>query len=294
MKRSKSRITLLDVVLLALLFGVAAAVIYRVQVRLIYHWNWGVLPQYVLRRESVSGHWVPGLLLQGLFTTLRLSLWGTLLATAIGTAMGLLRVSHRPFRYFTGRAYVETVRNLPPLVLVFICYYFLSDQLMPLLGIESMARGAPAEMRRVLSWLLAPPERLAAFLSALIALALFEGAYITEIVRGGIASIGRGQHEAAMALGFTGPQRMRHIVLPQAVIRILPPLAGQFISTIKDSAIVSVISIQDLSFQGMELMASTYLTMEVWITITLLYLLLTLPCSLAVARFESAMRRRIG
>jgi polar amino acid transport system permease protein len=96
-----------------------------------------------------------------------------------------------------------------------------------------------------------------------------------------------------MALGFSAGQRMRHIVLPQAVLRILPPLAGQFISTIKDSAIVSAISIQDLSFQGLELMAATALTLEVWISVTLLYLLLTFPCSLAVARFETALRRRL-
>jgi polar amino acid transport system permease protein len=85
---------------------------------------------------------------------------------------------------------------------------------------------------------------------------------------------------------------MRHIILPQATQRILPPLAGQFISTIKDSAIVSVISIQELTFQGMELMSATYLTFEVWITITVLYLLLTLTLSLAVGRLEVFMRKR--
>ena len=84
---------------------------------------------------------------------------------------------------------------------------------------------------------------------------------------------------------------MIHIVGPQAVRRILPPLSGQFISTIKDSAIVSVISIQELTFQGMELMASTYLTFEIWITVTLLYLMLTLSCSLAVERLEIILNR---
>jgi polar amino acid transport system permease protein len=85
---------------------------------------------------------------------------------------------------------------------------------------------------------------------------------------------------------------MRHILLPQAVRRILPPLAGQFISTIKDSAIVSVISIQELTFQAMDLMASTFLNFEIWITVALIYLGLTLPCSLAVDRLERAMSRR--
>jgi len=293
-KNAKPRLTPLDLLLLTLLCAVVAWLAYRVGVELNYRWNWRVIPQYLLRREEGSGLWRPGLLLQGLFTTIRLSLWGTLLASAIGTAMGVLRVSRHPFRRLVGTTYVQTVRNLPPLVLIFIFYYFLSDQIMPLLGIETLARKAPPAIQRVLGWLLAPTERLPAFLSALVTLAIFEGAYITEIVRGGIQSIGRGQHEAAMALGFTDTQRMRHILLPQAVIRILPPLAGQFISTIKDSAIVSVISIQDLSFQGMELMAATYLTLEVWITIAVLYLSLTLPCSLAVTRLEMILRRRRG
>jgi polar amino acid transport system permease protein len=84
---------------------------------------------------------------------------------------------------------------------------------------------------------------------------------------------------------------MRHIILPQAVQRVLPPLAGQFISLIKDSSIVSLISIQELTFQGMELMAATYLTFEIWITVTLLYLLMTFTCSLAVQRLEVRMAR---
>jgi polar amino acid transport system permease protein len=85
---------------------------------------------------------------------------------------------------------------------------------------------------------------------------------------------------------------MRFVILPQAVRMVLPPLAGQFISTIKDSAIVSVISIQELTFQGMELMAATYLTFEIWITITLMYFALTFGCSLLARRLELALRRR--
>jgi polar amino acid transport system permease protein len=87
---------------------------------------------------------------------------------------------------------------------------------------------------------------------------------------------------------------MRLIILPQAIQRILPPLAGQFISTIKDSAIVSVISIQELTFQGMELMSTTYFTFEIWITITVMYLILTLSCSLGVAKLESYVRKSVA
>lgn len=101
----------------------------------------------------------------------------------------------------------------------------------------------------------------------------------------------KGQWEAAHVLGLSKLHTMRYIILPQALQRVLPPLAGQFISLIKDSAIVSVISIQELSFQGKQLMASTYLTIEIWITVSLLYLVMTLTCSLGVGKLEVYMAR---
>jgi polar amino acid transport system permease protein len=133
---------------------------------------------------------------------------------------------------------------------------------------------------------MAPPEQLEAFIAAVVTLGLLEGAYIGEIVRAGINSIERGQWEAARALGMRRRQLLRNVVLPQAFQKMVPPLAGQIISTIKDSAIVSVISIQELTFQGMELMAATYLTFEVWITITLLYFSLTYSCSWFAGKLE--------
>jgi polar amino acid transport system permease protein len=204
--------------------------------------------------------------------------------------MGLFRVSRSLFRRLIGGTYVELIRNLPPLVIIFIFYFFVGDQILPLLGVEEFIRNSSQGTQTVFTVLFAPPTLFTAFLSALITLSIFEGAYITEIVRAGIQSIEKGQWEASSALGFSRWQQMRYVVLPQAVQRILPPLAGQFISTIKDSAIVSVISIQELTFQAMELMSSTYLTFEIWITITIMYLMLTLSCSLAVERLERYMR----
>ena len=134
--------------------------------------------------------------------------------------------------------------------------------------------------------LFAPRGQLAPFLSAVVTLAVFESAYVAEILRGGIESIHRSQWDAAHALGLTRGQSLRHVILPQAVRRVLPPLAGQMISLVKDSAIVSVISIQELTYQGTQLMASTYLTIEVWLTVALMYFLLTWPCSLLVGRLE--------
>lgn len=291
MFEKKIKITVLDATVLLIVTAAGVYLVYRIQAGLHYRWHWSAIPQYLFRFDTVAGSWRPNVLVLGLLTTIRLSIWATALATIIGTVMGLLRVSSGLFNRLIGGTYVEIVRNLPPLVLVFIFYFFIGDQILPALGTERLVSGISGSGRSLLRVLFAPPALLVPFLSALVTLALFEGAYITEIVRSGIQSIEAEQWEAAAALGFTRSQQMRHIILPQAVQRILPPLAGQFISTIKDSAIVSVISIQELTFQGMELMATTYFTFEIWITITGLYLLLTLSCSLAVERLEIRLRK---
>jgi polar amino acid transport system permease protein len=229
--------------------------------------------------------------MQGFLTTIRLSIWATIAATLIGILIGLCRVSGILFLRLIGATYVTSIRNLPPLVIIFIFYFFVGDQILPALGVDDFIRNSSSRTQAVIGVFFAPPSLFTPFLSALITLSLFEGAYIAEIVRAGIQSIEKGQWEASDALGFTRGQKMRYIILPQATLRVLPPLAGQFISTIKDSAIVSVISIQELTFQGMELMSATYLTFEIWITITVLYLLLTLTCSLGVERLEVYLRK---
>lgn len=290
MINQKTKFTTIDLFLSLLLLAAAIYTVYKIHIGFSYKWNWGAIPQYFLRYDADINTWVPNVLLQGFFTTIRLSIWATIFATLIGVAMGLFRVSRSLFRRLIGGTYVELIRNLPPLVIIFIFYFFVGDQILPLLGVEEFIRNSSQGTQTVFTVLFAPPTLFTAFLSALITLSIFEGAYITEIVRAGIQSIEKGQWEASSALGFSRWQQMRYVVLPQAVQRILPPLASQFISTIKDSAIVSVISIQELTFQAMELMASTYLTFEIWITITIMYLMLTLSCSLAVERLERYMR----
>ncbi len=285
------KITLLDGAVILIAAVVAAYLVYRIEAELNYTWNWGAIPQYLFRFDPQADRWVPNVLITGLMMTIRLSFWATVLATIIGALMGLFRVSASLFKRLIGSTYVEIIRNLPPLVLVFIFYYFIGDQILPAIGIDRALSTMSGFPRGLIEALFAPSALFPAFVAALLTLAIFEGAYITEIVRAGIQSIEKGQWEAADALGFSNSQRMRHIILPQAVKQILPPLTGQFISTIKDSAIVSVISIQELTFQGMELMATTYMTFEIWITITVLYLLLTLTCSLLVERLEIHLRR---
>jgi len=281
-----------DLAILTLLGCGFAWLIYRINTQFHYNWNWHVIPQYLFRYDPETAGWVPGLIMEGVFTTLRMSLWATILALIIGIVMGLFRTSRSRFQRMIGMCYVALIRNIPVLVWIFIFYYFISGQLIPLIGMDQLSGSVSGATRSVLSFFFATPERFPVFISGVIALAVYEGAYVTEIVRAGIQSIERGQWEASSSLGLTRRQQLRHIIFPQALQIVLPPLAGQFISTIKDSAIVSVISIQELTFQGMELMSATFLTFEVWITILTLYLVICLVCSLSIERVEVFMKRR--
>ncbi len=292
MKR-EIKIKPLDAVLCLLLFFVAAFMLYRINVVLNYKWAWERIPGYLFFVDD-TGSLRPNILIKGLFNTIRLSFWGILLSSVIGIAAGLCATSRSLFLRLVSRFYVDTIRNLPPLVIIFIFYYFIGDQILPGPEIGRFVKGLPEGIQKLIEILVAKPSGVASFISAVLALSLFEGAYMAEIVRAGIEAVNRGQWEAADALGFSRWQSMRHVILPQGLIQILPPLAGMFISLIKDSSIVSVISVQELTFGGTELMSSTYLTFEIWITIALLYLMLTLPCSYVVTRFETYLTKKRG
>lgn len=279
--------TRLDFVLLGLLTASLAYVAWRVHALGGTAWEWHVLGQYLLRADGR-----PGLLLQGVFTTIRLTCWSAVIALFLGVWAGMARTSPSLYLRLVGGTYVELCRNMPPLVLVFLCYFFLADQIAPAIGLQNALRTAPEWVKAAAGVLIGRIDQVDAFVTAAFTLGLYEGAYVAEIVRGGVSSVGAGQWEAGRALGFPRPQLLLFIIMPQAVRNMIPPLAGQIISTIKDSAIVSVISIQELTFQGMQLMATTYLTMEVWTCVALLYFALTFSCSLAAARLEQRLRRR--
>ena len=291
MIRKKVNATPMDLLLLTGIGTVVVWLLYRAIVQAEYQWNWQAIPQYLLRLDEKSGRWVPGLILQGVLVTLRLSVWATALAVIIGTIMGLFRTSCSRYRRMLGTGYVETIRNIPVLVWIFIFYYFIGDRLLPALGINHIALKDSGPLSDIVRLTMAEPSQVSIFISGAVALAVYEGAYITEIIRAGIQSIDRGQWEASAGLGFTRIQQLRYVIFPQALRRVMPPLAGQFISTIKDSAIVSIISIQELTFQGMELMAATFLTFEIWLTILAIYFVLCLFCSLLVERFELHLKK---
>lgn len=190
--------------------------------------------------------WRLGPLMFGLWTTLWISGVASVLALAIGLFTGLCRVSKNLTLRGLAAIYVEFIRGTPLLVQIFIAYFFIGT----VFNLNRNVAGVGA-------------------------LAIFAGAYVAEIVRAGIQSIPRGQMEAARSLGMSVFQAMAYIILPQALKRILPPLAGQFISLIKDSSLVSVIAITDLTKSGREIITSTFATFEVWLTVAAMYLVVT-------------------
>lgn len=285
------RPTGLDWLILFMLAIAVGGLIWRLTLGLHYQWNWGIIPVYLIRFDTELARWLPGMLVEGMLTTLRLSFWSMLLATLFGLIMGIARTRSRLLFRLMGFSYVELIRNIPPLVLVFIFYFFVSDRILPLFGIEEMVRSlSPAASSWVVLFF-AREDLLLPFMSGVITVALFQGAYLTEIVRAGIQAVDRGQWESAASLGLTWPQQMRLVVLPQAIRHALPPLGNEFINTVKYSSIVSVISIQELTFQGLQVMASTQATIEIWLVISLMYLSLCLMISLAVQYMEQRLSR---
>lgn len=276
---------------MAALAGLFGYLVFKAATGLDYHWKWEVIPQYLVRFDETEQTWKAGLLTQGLLTTLRLSIWAGISATIIGIIIGLFRTSPSLLKRQVATTYVGLIRNTPPLVLIFIFYFFIGDQIMIALRVEEYIYTLSDETKEFMALFFGPMNRFSQFLSAVITLSLFEAAYIAEIVRAGIQSVESGQWEASTALGMNRYKCLRYVILPQAIQRMLPALAGQFISIIKDSAIVSVISIEELTFQGQQLMTTTYLSFEVWTTVLVMYFILTFSCSLLVRKLELTLQR---
>ncbi len=233
-----------------LLMGVLIWLAGRGAENLGYNWQWYRVSDIIVSIKN--GHVQAGPLLQGLGMTLKISGAGLLLSFCIGLGTALLRLLPSAVGRLLARIYLELVRNIPLLILIFFIYFVIG----PLFG-------------------------LGRFTSAVLALSLFEGAYASEIFRGGLVSIHRGQWEASYSLGLSTWDSYRYVVLPQALRRILPPLTGQAVSLVKDSALVSTIAIYDLTMQGQAMVAETFLAFEVWFTVAGMYLLLTVSLSIA-------------
>ncbi|MCG8473602.1 MAG: ABC transporter permease subunit [Desulfobacterales bacterium] len=211
--------------------------------------------------------WKTGLLLYGLWITLKASFLAIILAMVIGVITGLMRISDNPALKWTAITYIELVRGSPLLVQLMIWYFVIGtlvNRILMDLGFSKI----PTLWFGVLS------------------LAIFTGAYTAEIVRAGIQSVHVGQMEAARSLGMSYFESMRKVIMPQAITRILPALAGQFISLIKDSSLLGVISVRELTKVTREVVTANLQPFELWIVCAALYLLLTFGFSLLVQRLE--------
>ena len=273
--RSWRRLTRGDILLAAAALAVAALFLFRARELSGRHWDWNALTPYLWQRDADGFHW--GMLTKGLFMTVRLGLWSLALALASGFLIGALSARVRGFAALPARLYVNLLRNTPPLVLLFLVFFFAGSFFAePLLRAEELVQGLPPGPRDMIHLLLAPPGQMDRMAAAILTLGLYEGAYVAEIVRAGIESVPRGQWEAAASQGFSPWQQRRYIIAPQALRFILPPLAGQTISIFKETTLASIISLPELTFQSLEVMAVTRMTFELWLVTALLYLGLSL------------------
>jgi polar amino acid transport system permease protein len=288
--KRKYRVHPLDVVVLVLVLAATAYIAYRVDSVLVYTWDWSAIPNYLFRYDDQSQRLIPNLLIIGLLTTLRIAFWGMILATILGVVLGIARTSKRLFPRLVGWAYVGFVRNIPPVPFLFLFYFFISSQIVPLIGIDEFVRSASPSTVKVLEFSFGPANLITNFMSGLISLSMMMAAYIAEIVRAGILAIPRGQFEAGQSVGLSRIQVMCYVVLPQAIQKVIPPLAGQLITLIKDSSLVALISIQELSFMAMEIAISEQRFFEVWIFTGFMYFVVCF----SLAMFFNGLERRMA
>ena len=214
-----------------------------------------------------KGGWAAGLLTMGLWLTLKISIISTIIGIIMGILGGVARVSNTPVLKWTAITYVEIIRGSPLLVQIMIAYFVLGTTCNKILAMNGLPRLSP-------EWY------------GILAMSVFTGAYVVEIVRAGIESIHPGQVEAARSSGMSYFQCMYYIILPQALKTILPPLAGQFINLIKDSSLLGMIAVRELTKATREGIATSLLSFELWIMCAILYLLMTFTLSMAVQYLE--------
>jgi polar amino acid transport system permease protein len=202
-----------------------------------------------------------------MWITLKVSIFAIVLGLIIGLVGGIARISSNPALKWSAITYVEFIRGSPLLVQIFIWYFVLGTLINSILASQGLNQIPPL-------WY------------GVASLACFTGAYMTEIVRAGIQSIHRGQVEASRSLGMTYAQSMRYVILPQALRRILPPLAGQFISLIKDSSLLGIIAVRELTKATREVITTSLQPFELFFTCAVLYLIMTFTLSMVVQYLE--------
>ncbi|GAD79767.1 amino acid ABC transporter permease [Vibrio ezurae] len=220
-----------------------------------YQWQWDRVPDYIAIYED--GQWWSAELLDGLLVTIQISLIALVATLGIGLVTALLRNSNSVVGRTLATGYVELIRNTPLLVQIYLLYFVFG----PVIGLDR-------------------------FSTAVLALALFQGAYTAEIFRAGLNSIARGQFEAAHSLGLSRLFTFWDVILPQVIQRTLPPLTNEVISLIKNSSIVSVMAVFDLTTQARNIVSETAMPFEIWFSVAIIYLALTLSLSAVAAWLE--------
>ena len=199
------------------------------------------------------------LLLVGAGVTIKITALSVALGVVIGLFVGIARISRIKILRVLAAIYVDFFRGTPLLVQIFLVYFAL-----PVIT----------------------GQRVDPFVAAIGSCGINSGAYVAEIFRAGIQSIDKGQMEAGRSLGMTWVQTMRYIIVPQAFKRVIPPLGNEFIALLKDSSLVSVIGFEELTRRGQRIIAKTYGSLEIWISVAVIYLAMTLTISRFVAYLE--------
>jgi len=208
----------------------------------------------------------------GILVTIVVTVASYFLIVIVGLLGGLGRLSKNKLTFGISSLYVEVVRGIPLLVQL-IAWYFASPVIIQKLGLWVNSQ-------------LLTEYRANPIVTAIVAITVCYGAYMSEIVRSGIQSVPKGQMEAARSLGMSHLQAMRHVVLPQAFRVILPPMGNEFISLLKDSSLVSVVAVADLTRRGREFMSAHFNPIETWLMVALLYLIMTIVAARAVSYIE--------
>lgn len=252
-EQSPSKLWTLLTALLLLVVGLALV---RGFSSLDYDWDFASLKDYLWVSESQTA----GLLLHGLWGTLWVSALSILLGTLVGLLVGIVLYSGSPFARAIAHSFVEIFRNTPVLVQLYVMYFVVAS-----------------------AFHMTPEQAGVATLS------LFCGAYVGELVRGTLLNLDKGPQDAALSLGLTRFQTARHVVAPLALRRLLPSLIGQYVSLVKDSSLVSVISIVELTKSASNMVAISFKSFEVWFLVALVYFCLNSLLSQLGRRIESRM-----
>ena len=234
-----------------------------------YHWNWGIFFEQVQNGDETYLNW----LINGFGWTVAVSVGAWVIALTLGSVIGTLRTTPRPWVVMLGNTWVECFRNVPLLVQMLL-WFFVVPELLP----QDLSMWVKQDM---------PAKE---FITATLCLGLFTSARIAEQVRAGIQSLPRGQHYAGMAMGFTLPQTYRYVLLPMAFRIIIPPLTSEFMSVFKNSSVAFAISVLELTFVSRQMQEDSEQGIETYVAVTALYFLCAFIANRVMAVIEKRSR----